>query len=33
MGMCASGEISQDKLDKLRGDIERIKTYIDGTVI
>ena len=33
MGMCASGEIFQDKLDKLLGDIEGVKTYIDDILI
>ena len=29
MGMCASGDIFQAKLDKLVGDIEGVKTYIN----
>ena len=28
MGMCASGDIFQAKVDKLLGDIEDVKTYI-----
>ena len=29
MGMCASGDIYQAKLDELIGDIEGVKTYIN----
>ena len=29
MGMCALGDIFQAKVDKLLGDIEGVKTYID----
>ena len=28
MGMCPSGDIIQDNLDELLGDIEGVKTYI-----
>ena len=28
MGMCASGDILQSKVDELLGDIEGVKTYI-----
>ena len=31
--MCASGDIFQAKLDKLRGDIEIVKTYIDDIIV
>ena len=30
MGMCASGEILQAKVDKLNSDIKSIKTYINA---
>ena len=33
MGMCASGDIFQAKVDELIGDIEGIKTYIDDILI
>ena len=33
MGMCASGDIFQSKVDKLFGDIEGVKTYIDDTIV
>ena len=33
MGMCASGDISQDKVDKLLGDIELFKTYINDIIV
>ena len=33
MGMCASGDIFQDKVDKLPGDIEGVKRYIDGILV
>ena len=33
IGMCASGDIFQAKLDKLIGDIEGVKTYIDGILV
>ena len=33
MVMCASGDIFQAKLDKLHGDIEGIKTYINGIIV
>ena len=29
MGICASGDILQEKVDKILGDIEGVKTYID----
>ena len=29
MGMCALGDIFRAKVDKLLGDIEGVKTYID----
>ena len=33
MGMCASGDIFQDKVDKLLGEIKGLKTYIDDIII
>ena len=33
MKMCASGDIFQNKLDKLLGDIEGMKTYIDYILV
>ena len=33
MGMCTSGDIFQAKLDKLLGDIECVKTYIDDILV
>ena len=33
MGMCASGDIFQAKVDELLGDIEIIKTYIDDIIV
>ena len=33
MGMCASGDILQAKVDKLLGDIEGVKTYIDDILV
>ena len=33
MGMCASGDIFQAKVDKLLGYIKGVKTYIDGILI
>ena len=33
MGMCASGDILQSKLDNLLGDIEGIKTYIGDIIV
>ena len=33
MGMCTSGDIFQAKLDKLLGDIEGVKTYIDYIIV
>ena len=33
MGMCSSGDIFQSKVDKLLGDIEGVKTYIDDTLV
>ena len=33
MGMCASGDIFQAKVDKLLGDIEGVKTYIDNILV
>ena len=33
MGMCASGDIFQAKVDKLLGDIKGIKTYIDDILV
>ena len=32
VGMCASGDIFQSKLDEILGDIEVIKTYIDDII-
>ena len=33
MGMCASGDIFQVKVDKIIGDIEGVKTYIDDILV
>ena len=33
MGMCASGDIFQDTLDELIGDIEGFKSYIDYILV
>ena len=33
MGMCALGDILQDKVDKLIGDIKGIKKYTDGVSV
>ena len=33
MGMCASGYIFQSKVDKLQGDIEGLKIYIDDIIV
>ena len=33
MGMCASGDIFQAKLDELLGDIEGVKKYIDDILV
>ena len=33
MGMCASGDIFQAKVGELLGNIEGIKTYIDGILV
>ena len=33
MGMCSSGDIFQAKVDKLLGDIECFKTYIDDILV
>ena len=33
MGMCASGNIFQSKLDKIIGDIKGVKIYIDDILI
>ena len=33
MDMCASGDTFQNKLDKLLGDIEGVKTYIDDILL
>ena len=33
MGMCASGDIFQAKVDKLLGDMEGVKTYIDDILV
>ena len=33
MGMCASGDIFQAKVDKLLGDIEGVRTYIDDILV
>ena len=30
LGMCASGDIHQSKVENLLGDIKGVKTYIDG---
>ena len=33
MGMCASGDIFQANVDKLLGDIEGVKNYIDDLLV
>ena len=33
MGMCTLGDIFQAKVDKLLGDIEGVKTYIDDILV
>ena len=33
MGMCASADIFQSKVDKLLGDIEGVKTYIGDIIV
>ena len=33
MGLCASGDIFQAKVDKLFGDIEGVKTYINNKLV
>ena len=33
MGMCASGDIFQAKVDKLLGDIEGVNNYINGIFV
>ena len=33
MGMCASGDMFQAKVDELPGDIQGVKTYIDGIFV
>ena len=33
MGMCASGDISKAKVDKLLCDIEGVKTYMDDILV
>ena len=33
MGMCASVDVFQAKLDELIGDIEGVKTYIDYILV
>ena len=33
MGMLASGDIFQAKVDKLLSDIEGVKTYIDNVLV
>ena len=33
MGMCASGDIYQAKVNDLLGDIKVVKTYIDGLLV
>ena len=33
MGMCASGDIFQDKEDKLHSDIKGFKTYINDILV
>ena len=33
MGMCASGDIFQSKVDELISDIEGVKTYIDDIIV
>ena len=33
MGVCASGDIFQSKVDKLLGDVEGVKTYINDILV
>ena len=33
VGMCDLGDIFQDKLDQLLGDIKRVKTYINDILV
>ena len=33
MGMCALGDILQDKVDELLGDIKGVKTYIGNLLV
>ena len=33
MGMCASGDIFQAKVDEMFGDIKGVKTYIDYILV
>ena len=33
IGMCDSGDIFQDQVDELLGDIEGVKTYIDDIIV
>ena len=33
MGMCSLGDIFQDKVNKLLGDVEAVKTYIDDILV
>ena len=33
MGMCASGDIFQSRVDEIIGDIEGVKTYIDDMLV
>ena len=33
MGMCASGDIFQAKVDELLGDIKDVKTYINDVIV
>ena len=33
MGMCASGDIFQAKVDNVLGDIEGVKTYINDIIV
>ena len=33
MDMCASGDIFQDKVDKLLGDIKGVKMYINNILV
>ena len=33
MGMCASGDIFKDKVDKIIGNVKEVKIYIDDILV